>query len=400
MAIPIAIPRLGWNMEEGVFVGWLKHEGDQIKSGEALFTLESEKATEDVECLDSGILRIPIGSPKPGDQVKVGDLIGYLLSPGEHEVPAITPKESLVKKKQTKSTVYFTTSESRKVERTRITISPRGRRIAQELGVDWKTLKGTGRTGRIREKDVRDALEFAKSRSQNDSSSTIPLSPIRRIIAERMRHSVSTTAPVTLTTTADATDLVRLRQEMKYRQGEKAPSFTDFFIKLAAIALIKHPRLNSRWENDGINQLKQIHIGIAVDTETGLMAPVIHDAERLTLVDIASQSRDLVDRARKGRLKTKEMEDGTFTVTNLGAYGIDAFTPIIHWPQCAILGIGRIRRQPVVINNEIVARDQVTLSLTFDHRILDGADAARFLQTLVALIENPNPALTRKDQEK
>jgi len=391
MAIPITIPRLGWNMEEGIFVGWLRRDGDPIQAGEALFTLESEKATEDVECLDNGILRIPIGSPKPGDPVQVGDLIGYLLAPGEKEVPAMNSQESLLKPEAVKGSVPVSTS--RKVERTKIAISPRARRTAAQIGVDWRNLKGTGRTGRIREEDVRNARQAAKVRDESEVGDS-RITPTRRIIAERMRHSLSMTAPVTLTTTADATNLVDFRQEMK-RQGEKAPGFTDFFVKLAAVALAGHPRLNSRWENDRIIQLREIHIGIAVDTEAGLMAPVVRDVPALTLAEVADRSRDLIDRARKGTLKLKEMEGGTFTITNLGAFGVDAFTPIIHWPESAILGIGRIRRQPVVINDQVVPREQVTLSLTFDHRIVDGADAGRFLQTLVALIEEPAAALTR-----
>jgi pyruvate dehydrogenase E2 component (dihydrolipoyllysine-residue acetyltransferase) len=392
MAIPITIPRLGWNMEEGIFVGWLRRDGDPIQAGQALFTLESEKATEDVECLDSGILRISADSPKPGDPVKVGDLIGYLVGPGEKEVPAIPSQESLLKPDVVKGAVPVSTSG--KVERTKIVISPRARRTAEELGVDWKNLKGTGRTGRIREQDVRNAIKALKVRDESEVGDS-RITPTRRVIAERMRHSLSTTAPVTLTTTADATNLVDFRQEMKTRQGEKAPGFTDFFVKLAAVALAGHPRLNSRWENDGIVQLREIHIGIAVDTEAGLMAPVIRDVPELTLDEVADRSRDLIDRTRKGTLKIKEMEGGTFTITNLGAFGVDVFTPIIHWPQCAILGIGQIRRQPVVVNDQVVVRDQFTLSLTFDHRIADGADAARFLQTLVALIEEPAAALAR-----
>ena len=392
MAIPITIPRLGWNMEEGVFVGWLRRDGDPIQTGEALFTLESEKATEDVECLDSGILRISPGSPSPGDLVKVGDLIGYLLAPGEKEVPAINSQESLLKPEAVKGPVPVSTS--RKVERTKIAISPRARRMAAQIGVDWRNLKGTGRTGRIREEDVRNARKAAKVRGVNEIADS-GITPVRRIIAERMRHSLSTTAPVTLTTTADATNLVDFRQEMKTRQGEKAPGFTDFFVKLAAVALVGHPRLNSRWENDRIIQLREIHISIAVDTEAGLMAPVIRDVPSLTLAEVADRSRNLIDRARKGTLKMKEMEGGTFTITNLGAFGVDAFTPIIHWPECAILGIGRIRPMPAVVNDQVVAQEQVALSLTFDHRIVDGADAARFLQTLMALLEEPAAALTR-----
>jgi pyruvate dehydrogenase E2 component (dihydrolipoamide acetyltransferase) len=290
-------------------------------------------------------------------------------------------------------------STSRKVEHTKIAISPRARRAAAELGVDWRNLKGTGRTGRIREEDVRNARKAAKVRDESEVGDS-RITPTRRIIAERMRHSLSTTAPVTLTTTADATNLVDFRQEMKTRQGEKAPGFTDFFVKLAAVALAGHPRLNSRWENDRIIQLREIHIGMAVDTEVGLMAPVIRDVPRLTLFEVADRSRALIDRARNGTLKMKEMEGGTFTITNLGAFGVDAFTPIIHWPECAILGIGRIRPMPAVVNDQVVPREQVTLSLTFDHRIADGADAARFLQTLVALIEEPAAALARVENSQ
>src|SRR5216683_1400020 len=400
MAIPVTIPRLGWNMEEGVFVGWLKHDGDPIKTGDALFSLESEKATEDIECLDSGTLRIPPGSPKSGDPVKVGDVIGYLLLPGESDIPEMATQKKLHKAEATKVAVVSVPTGVNIEERRTIAISPRARRVARELNLDWKNLKGTGRTGRIRERDVRaaarrDSLQRVAQVQPVDSPKRVSTNPdsIRRIIAGRMRHSLSTAAPVTLTTTADVVKLVSFRQQLKKTKSVDMPSFTDFLVKLAAVALAAHPRLNSRWENDRIVELKEINIGIAVDTEAGLMAPIIRDVPGLTLQEVADRSRDLIDRARKGALRTKEMEGGTFTITNLGAFGVEVFTPIINWPECAILGVGRIRRQPVVVDNQIVPRDQVTLSLTYDHRIADGADAARFLQALVQLIENPEPAL-------
>jgi len=206
---------------------------------------------------------------------------------------------------------------------------------------------------------------------------------------------LNTTASVTLTTTADAQNLVNLHDQFKASAATEAdvPSFTDLFVRLAALALHNHPRLNSRWQDNQILEMKEINIGIAIDTEAGLMAPVIRDVARLTLKEIAGQTRGLIDRARQGKLHRREMELGTFTISNLGAFGIDAFTPIIHWPECAVLGVGRIRRQPVVTDNGIVAREQVTLSLTFDHRIVDGADAARFLRTLVRLAENPDSGM-------
>jgi pyruvate dehydrogenase E2 component (dihydrolipoamide acetyltransferase) len=210
-----------------------------------------------------------------------------------------------------------------------------------------------------------------------------------------MLHSSQSTAPVTLTSTADATNLVNLRNQFKDAApgGGAVPSFTDFLVKLAALALTKHPLLNARWEDDHIALMPQIHIGIAVDTEAGLLVPVVRDVVRLGLRELAEQSRDLADRARLRKLLPDEMQGGTFTVTNLGAFGIDAFTPVINYPEAAILGIGRIRREPVVVDNQVAIRDVVTLSLTFDHRIVDGAPAARFLQLVCECIKNPGPWL-------
>jgi pyruvate dehydrogenase E2 component (dihydrolipoamide acetyltransferase) len=202
-----------------------------------------------------------------------------------------------------------------------------------------------------------------------------------------MLTSARSTAPVTLTTTADATSLVNLRNVFK-SAGGTVPSYSDFLVNLAAKALKEHPRLNSRWDGYRIVEQPGIHIGVAVDTDAGLIVPVIRDALGLDVAQIAARSSDLFARAREGKLKPEEMRGGTFTITNLGAFGIDAFTPIINYPECAILGVGRIVRQPVVVEEQIVVRDIMSLSLTFDHRIVDGAPAARFLQTLVRLIEN------------
>jgi len=251
-----------------------------------------------------------------------------------------------------------------------------------ERSLDTADLKGTGRNGRIRECDI--VAPKPPSR---------PASPLRRVIAERMVHSARTTAPVTLTAVVDAENLVNLRGQFKSASVEKdrgIPSFTDFLLKLAALALRKHPDLNARWEDDGIVALADIHLGLAVDTPAGLLVPVIRDVPALSLRQIAASTLDLAERARTRKLKPDEMQGGTFTVTNLGAFGIDAFTPIINWPECAVLGIGEIRRRPTVVGDVIVARHAVTLSLTFDHRIVDGAPAARFLKALRNGIENPS----------
>ncbi len=388
MAIPITVPRLGWNMDQGVFVGWLKVDGEPVRAGEPLFTLESEKATEEIECLDDGILHIPTNGPHQGDTVAVGTVIGYLLQPDE-PIPTIvkpspSPQRSESIAAQPKSPKIDTPARQRPAS------SPRARRTAANLGIDWQKAKPTGRTGRIRERDV-----LALAGGVSEAMPSAPASSLRRVIAERMLTSSRSTAPVTLTTTTDATELVNLRKRWKTTNntGDPVPTYTDLFVKLAALALEKHPILNSRWEKDRIVTQEGIHIGIAVDTEAGLVVPVVREVPRLSLRELSIRSRDLIERTRQRQLSASEMQGGTFTVTSLGAFGIDAFTPIINYPECAILGIGRIRRCPAVIEDQIVIRDQVTLSLTFDHRITDGVPAARFLQTLSAFIENPNGAL-------
>jgi pyruvate dehydrogenase E2 component (dihydrolipoamide acetyltransferase) len=254
------------------------------------------------------------------------------------------------------------------------------------LGVDWTQLQGSGRAGRIREQDVRAAATDAGERA-------VPISAVRRTIAERLLHSLEQTAPVTLTTTVDAANLVNLRKQFQAAGGAEPPSYTDFLVKLTALALRERPALNSRWEGDRIIESRAVHIGMAVDTEAGLLVPVVRDAVELTLRQTASRTRELIARARRRELRAEEMQGGTFTISNLGPFGVDAFTPIIQYPQCAILGVGRIRPEPVVREERVVPGERLTLSLTFDHRLVDGAPAAQFLQALGRLIENPAPSL-------
>jgi pyruvate dehydrogenase E2 component (dihydrolipoamide acetyltransferase) len=346
MATEITIPRLGWSMEEGTFGSWLKNAGDQVEAGEPLFSVESDKVTMDVESLDSGILYLPAEAPQPGALVKVGQLIGYLLAGGESS-PKAAP------------------------------VTPRARRIASELGVDVSGLQGSGKEGRIREQDVRGAA--------------VPVTALRRTIAERMTQSRQQTAPVTLTRRVDASRLSALRNRWKLRvQPDPAPSINDIVAKLVAIAIGAHPVLGSRWEDDRTVLPAAVHIAIAVDSEHGLMTPVIRDVANASLLDVGQKSRSLIDAVRKREIRAEDMKDAVFTISNLGSFGVEAFTPILNPPQTAVLGLGAIRWEPVVLpNGQIVAREQVMLSLTFDHRVVDGAPAARFLQTLAALIEEP-----------
>jgi pyruvate dehydrogenase E2 component (dihydrolipoamide acetyltransferase) len=378
-------------MEEGVFLGWLKAEGEPVRVGEALFALDSEKASEDVESLDAGILHIPNGGPRKGDVVVVGAVLGYLLQPGEKaeglatkDSPSPSPGRALPTAPAPPESAGRVPSSAAP----RPASSPRARRTAANFGIDWKEATGTGRTGRIRERDV-----LALAGKSSEAPAAAGVRSRRRVIAERLLTSHRSTAPVTLTTTIDATNLVRFRARWKEAakdSGDLAPTYTDLFIRLAALALEKHLALNARLDNDRIVLSDGIHIGIAVDTDAGLLVPVVRDVPRLTLKELAVRTHDLIDRARQGRLSAGELQGGTFTVTSLGAFGIDAFTPIINYPECAILGIGRIRRCPAVVEERIVICDQVTLNLTFDHRITDGRPAARFLQTLSAAIASGN----------
>ena len=390
MPVEITVPRLGWSMEEAIFSAWLKKSGETIRAGDLLFAIESDKATQEIESLDAGVLHIPANAPAQGDKVLVGQVLGYLLAEGES-----VPMQRSTGFQPVRPAAILAAGSATDSQRQGLPLAaqpgrlcystPRARRVARELGVDWTTVEGSGRGGRIREADIRNA---ATSLAPGGMSST------RRVIAERMVASRQKTAPVTLHTTADATALVRLRAEFKSAAGSAVvPGYNDMLAKLTAAALLAHPVLNSRWDGDQFRTLPDIHIGIAVDTEAGLVVPVIRDVAKLPLHDIAARSRDLTERARSAKLTGDDLRGGTFTITSLGAFGIDAFTPIINYPECAILGVGRILRQPVAVGDTIALRDIITLSLTFDHCAFDGAPAARFLQTLVRLIEAPNGGL-------
>jgi len=382
MAIEITVPRLGWNMDEGVFVAWLKNEGDLVQAGEPLFSLETDKAVQEVESLDSGRLRIAPGAPKPGETVGVGTVIGSLHRPDEGEPGA--------------GVVHPAAAVPRS--------SPRARRKARDVGIEWRTVAGTGRSGRIRERDVLAAVAGQGSHTGSPADPAadgefqiVPIDATRRAIAERVMHGAHATAPVTLTTSIDATNLVNLRQQFKavadqpgMKGKDGAIGYNDIAIKLSALALQRHPMLNSRWDGERILICRGIHVGLAVDTDAGLLVPVIRDVPNLSLRQVAARARELIARARRRELKPEEMQGGTFTITNLGSFGIDAFTPIINAPQCAVLGMGRIVGPVFSRDPQLAVRDRMTLSLTFDHRLIDGAPAARFLQTLSGLLENPS----------
>lgn len=389
MAIEITIPRLGWSMEEGTFLGWLKQDGEAVASGDLLFTLESEKAAQEVESLDAGILRIPQDAPRAGEIVKVGQRLGFLVEEGETLAESTAPSHAAAPPVPVENAPVKTNHAPSQVTRTQTPASPRARRVAAELSVDLAMLQPTGISGRIRERDVRGAATNGAAKPA-PSGREMPITSLRRTIAERMVHSLRNTAPVTITARADATQLVSLRNQFKAAGEAVVPSFTDIIAKLTAVALQRHPLLAARWGDDRIFLPDALHIGIAVDTEHGLVVPVIRDVQALSLMEIAARSRELIAATRARRVKPDDLQGGVFTITNLGGLGIEAFTPIINFPETAILGLGAIRREVVALDDgTLTSRKELTLSLTFDHRIVDGAPAARFLQTLANGIKNP-----------
>jgi pyruvate dehydrogenase E2 component (dihydrolipoamide acetyltransferase) len=264
--------------------------------------------------------------------------------------------------------------------------------MAEEAGIDLVALASSRPGVRLQREDVEAALA-----DRATATEVMPIPQIRRIIARRLIESVHTTAAVTLTTEADATELVALHDKFKASltpRGMIAPTYNDLITKLTGAALKEHPMLNASWQDEKIIIHAGIHLGIAVDTEAGLIVPVIRDVPAKSLQQIATEAATLVEKARMRQLGPDDLQGGTFTITNLGMYGIDAFTPIINLPQCAILGVGRIIGKPAVHNDQIVPRKMMALSLTFDHRMVDGGPAARFLNTVREYVEQPYLWLT------
>ena len=440
----VVMPRLGWTMETGTVVEWLKQDGEPVAAGEAIFSVEADKGLTEVEALDDGILHIPEGSPL-GIEVPVGTTLAYIAPPGA-SLPSAgsssaqgSPPTQIPEQSATQPNAAATPPRERNGHPR---VSPRARRRADELRIDWTVLSGSGRSGRIIERDVvaaasrstvprpragpavrkladeaglglvevaatgpagrvtRSDVRLASHR-QGPQDVIEPMGQVRRIVSQRMAEAARTVAPVTLTTEADATELVqvraRLKEELSY-VNEPVPSITDLVVRLVALALREHPDLNASLVGDTISQHASIHIGIAADTERGLLVPVIRDADRKSIHAIAAESARLIDQARRGVSSTADLSGGTFTVTNLGMFEIDAFTPIVNLPECAILGIGRVAARPIVLDEEqeeIVVRKMMSLSLTFDHRVVDGGPAARFLQRCKRMVERPYVPLTR-----
>ncbi|HZP45514.1 MAG TPA: dihydrolipoamide acetyltransferase family protein [Candidatus Binataceae bacterium] len=403
MPVEVTMPKFGLTMHEGTIQRLFKAAGDAVRQGEPLYEVETEKVLYEVEAPATGVLAVWL-HPE-GATVECGGLVAVIAAPGEDPKTIAAQHGSAgasATPAATSSDPPLSDGAAAPVggEGGRRAISPVARKLASELGVDISRVAGTGPGGRITREDVERAAktpavatsavaaakagltEAAGGSAAMVASRTIPLRGMRRTIAARMHQSLRDTAQLTISTEADVTAAVELRERLR-REFEF--TYTDLLIQAAARALMKHPRMNARLADDAITELEQINIGVAVALEEGLIVPVVRNANRKSLRQIAAETSDLAERARAGRLTLDDVHGGTFTITNLGAYGVDSFTPILNLGETGILGIGRIAEKPVVYRDDIVRRSMLTLSLTFDHRVIDGAPAAAFLQSVVEI---------------
>ena len=450
MAVELRMLQMDQTMTKGKIGKWLVKEGDTVTQGQPLLEIETDKVVHEQESPTDGVIAQLFA--EEGANVPVNALLAIIGAPGEEvarvevdtgteqqqepeqeepeqpaqpkatpSTPTVAPKASpaarqLAEKLAIDLTEVKASGPGGRIlesdvqryidlrepvpaptETTRLKASPLARRLAKEHGVDLSSIAGSGPDGRVVRDDVLQASETAvetpivETPAIQQATEVIPMDGIREIIAERMTLSVQTNASVTLHTEVDATAFVELRGMLndKLQAREVSITYTDLLVKVVANALREHPRLNATLTDEGIHLLPEVNIGVAVALEDGLVVPVVQNADKERLSEISAQVRSFAERARNNQLTPGELQGGTFTITNLGNFGIDAFTPIINPPESAILGVGRILKKPVVHEDEIVVRSMLTLSLTFDHRVIDGAPAAQFLQTVSNYIQDP-----------
>jgi pyruvate dehydrogenase E2 component (dihydrolipoamide acetyltransferase) len=402
------MPKFGLTMTEGTIQQWFKAEGDAIKAGESFFEVETEKVLYEVESPATGTvakLFYPLEAVVP-----VGQPVALIAEPGENvaEVAAKygggAPKAAaaVAVAAAPAASAVSAPPPSARGRREGAPVTPAARKLAQEHHVDLSRVAGTGPGGRVTREDVEKAMSAAAKApapvaaaavatavpaAAAPTAQSLPLRGMRKVIAERMHRSLQSSAQLTITTEVDVTQLIERRQEV---QRECNATYTDFIIQACAHALKQHPRMNATLEGDIIQVHGHISVGVAVALEEGLIVPVIPDTDTKSLQQIAQEARGLAEKARAGKLTLEDVSGGTFTVSNLGMFGVDGFTPILNAPQTGILGVGRIVEKPVIYRGEIAKRALMVLSLTFDHRVIDGAPAGAFLQTVAELLTHGN----------
>lgn len=438
MAIPIIMPKFSMTQEEATVVQWLVSEGDSVEKGDLLMEVETDKITMDVEAMDEGVLRgITV---EAGDVVPVTEVIGYIVPHGEMwespaqlkrkaskpetvERPAATPSATkatpVAQRMAAANAVDIGSVPSRNgqkvtrhdveaflqapmrdrgvsAETDKLRATPAARRIARERELDLALISGSGPKGRIQAEDVA-AFELPSPQVEAvPSAEVVPFGRMRRTIAERMTKNYQEIPHITFTVSADMTAVLELRQRINARaerDGAVRVSVTAVLVKVCAWALTRHPLVNASWQDDGVEMHEQVNIGVAVALEEGLIVPVVHDVARKGFSDIAARVSALTEKARFGRLLPADVQGGTFTISNLGMFGIDQFTAIINAPQSAILAVGRTKKEAVVVGDVIEIRPMMSMTLSVDHRIIDGAVAAHFMRDVVQAIEQPDTML-------
>ena len=414
MAIKIEMPKLSDTMEEGVISKWNVNEGDEVSAGDIIAEVETDKATMDVEVFDAGkVLRIV---PGEGDAVPLGGLIA-IIGEADEDISSLLEEtitatvDSTPTSKQDKATtnqetvdtsVYVVASSS---DDGRIKASPLAKKIAADKGVDLNSIVGSGPDGRIVKKDVETAQSITTSTLTRPgtpapipesitksfsslASEEVKVSQMRKVIAKRLSESKFSNPHFYETIDIDMKAAIEARMQLKDKMDIKV-SFNDIIVKASAIALTRHQAINSSWMGDTIIEHGDVHIAVAVAIEEGLMTPVLRHVDQKGLIQISSETRELAGMARDRKLASEQMEGSTFTISNLGMFGIEEFTAIINPPNACILAVGAIRDVPVIENGAVVPGKRMKVTLSSDHRIVDGAKAADFLNTLRSLIENP-----------
>jgi pyruvate dehydrogenase E2 component (dihydrolipoyllysine-residue acetyltransferase) len=402
LAEQVTLPRLGQGMESGTIVRWFKAEGEPVKKGEPLYELDTDKVTQDVEADAAGVLlKILVAE----GEVPVGTPVAFLGEAGE-EVPAepapaaraqeppAAPEPPALKAAAPSEPAPVIASGNGG----RVKASPLARRIARERGIDLAALAGTGPEGRIVAEDVERAAVGGPARVPAAARATagaverVELTSLRRTVARRMTEAWAAPA-FQIAMSADMTRTQELRARLVERHPDERPTVTDVLTKVCAVALMRHREVNALYAGDAVELHPSANVGIAVATDRGLLVPVIPGCEALTVAEIAAARADLVARARDGKLQATDLEGGTFSISNLGMYGVEQFVAVLNPPQAAILAVGAIEERAVPLDGEIVARPMMTMTLTCDHRTIDGATAADFLRTVKAFLEEPGLTL-------
>lgn len=396
MAVEVVMPKFGLTMTEGTIQQWFKAEGDAITAGEALFEVETEKVLYEIEAPADGTVAKLLYAVEA--VVGVGLPVAVLAEAGE-DVAEIAARYADAAGAQAAPTPAAPTSpeaapaaeSATPADRPkRVPVTPAARKLAKEHAIDLDRVTGSGPRGRITREDVQKIIDGGGQPAATPAPTadeTQPLRGMRKVIAERMHQSLQGSAQLTITSEVDVSELIDRRQAVRQEFGA---TYTDFIVQACAHALRQHPRMNATLEDATLHLNRGIHVGLAVALDEGLIVPVVRDADRKSLEEIAGEAKTLAEKARAGRLTLEDVSGGTFTVSNLGMYGVDAFTPILNTPQTGILGVGRIVEKPALSRGEIAKRSTMVLSLTFDHRVIDGAPAGAFLQTVADLLAHGN----------